>query len=1257
MNTIRLRGPVLNICALFMIGLVISLTFTHSAMAAGDAEISSFTNQGIADVTHVTGDLMLSVPLLNVPGVGGLEYPISLSYIGGGGIKMEQDASWVGLGWALSAGEVSRQVIGLPDDMESDSDGSLNVYMRVPARDERSRWEKFLDIFPMIVFAVASAFAFGILFSAFPWYINYAINVLLTAYDLYDDGKVSFERAVTMVVMTINVAARYVESLRTFASYASVVWGKAMNIYGKYKNIKSAISVVGYVFGEEKFSGKKVRDGFKSISGFLYDPDFQEAYKNNNYLVRDGGSPDFFVVGGIPRGGRMLMAHEETLDRFDSIDQAKFFLQTTPGLENVDITFFTDLPNCEYEDYISDLQRGWMEDEYGVDLKDDEAVACARYDEEIDMWVFTIADGTRYVFGDPSVPGSILRVIYKKEGMKYIQKHKDYWLYIPFWHQLYQRYPYSWKLTAILGADYVDGSPSPDLNPINSEGDNSGSWVAFTYQQLFTGSCGYFAGDTEEVPIGNSWYVHHRSLRDVSVLDTIQTPTHMAVFSTQSRSDGLEEGHALDDPPLVRNNAWYSNFNWYTGKFNDIYHPYTSWHIGDLDPNDCGWVDQWSSVTQPRDHLRRLDEINLFNKVDGSLQSTIRFNDGVSSRDMYYLMPGSEDSTAYPYKGKYSLERVDICAVDDVPFTIGQTRPVSCLPPYEFDYGEDLICNDRNVTLVDDTTTKTDKGSYARMIKQVDLSGSSCTHANLKIITNMDSSEGGDWKHPARTWIEVEDSDGNVIHTSDFQSSSGSDVTFDYYTGEHAVDDLTIRVMGYKCGGEYDRRHYRACWSGSVTPHNYLRSTKLKVIQTPSRGEDNPSYSRHKVDAWGLFYNEGGINQHNGPSTRQAMFKPEGMEAVNAWTLKGISWPNGVTTEIEYEPDTWFTSRGDATSPHRGHFTNYYNYIREPNNLAPALLGNLCEPNIGGGLRVSRLTECDRISGVCIETAYNYSLYDDDIGCQRTSGSSTIVPFSRGGIEDDNDQRRPSHMGSTQGTGEILYNQVSVRNNISTGHSTYYYVTSDSTPTTTDFAIDYDAFDGPSGEGFKDFESMGGSGYTDRSWARGQEYRIEFWSDDPGEGKDGLLKEVNRRYQAREHFLWFFGDSKVSGNNPITNEEETINFNNNNYGFSSGWTDLVEQEAIFYDAIGGGAVIKRTTTEFDEGLGLPTQITEHDGSRRKITTYDYAHDHYLSMAKRHMLNQIYQINIYEDEVGPNSVLFSATTEYGEFDKEGAPLSG
>ena len=77
-------------------------------------EAAAFEPVDATDMVNlVTGDFTYVLPLLNVPSPEG-GYPIALSYHAG--IAMDQEASWVGLGWSLNPGAINRSVNGYPDD-------------------------------------------------------------------------------------------------------------------------------------------------------------------------------------------------------------------------------------------------------------------------------------------------------------------------------------------------------------------------------------------------------------------------------------------------------------------------------------------------------------------------------------------------------------------------------------------------------------------------------------------------------------------------------------------------------------------------------------------------------------------------------------------------------------------------------------------------------------------------------------------------------------------------------------------------------------------------------------------------------------------------------------------------------------------------------------------------------------------------------------------------------------------------------------
>lgn len=76
----------------------------------GQPEMQAFQSVNSNNMVDLfTGDFSYNIPLLDAGG-----YPIGLSYRGG--VSMDQESSWVGLGWNINPGSIVRNVRGLPDD-------------------------------------------------------------------------------------------------------------------------------------------------------------------------------------------------------------------------------------------------------------------------------------------------------------------------------------------------------------------------------------------------------------------------------------------------------------------------------------------------------------------------------------------------------------------------------------------------------------------------------------------------------------------------------------------------------------------------------------------------------------------------------------------------------------------------------------------------------------------------------------------------------------------------------------------------------------------------------------------------------------------------------------------------------------------------------------------------------------------------------------------------------------------------------------
>lgn len=103
--------------------MILSLTFQlvfpvyAQALTTGPSqpEVQSFEPVGTTEMVDMfTGDFTYNIPLMDVEG-----YPINIAYHSG--VTIEQEASWVGLGWNINPGGINRGMRGLPDDFKGDT--------------------------------------------------------------------------------------------------------------------------------------------------------------------------------------------------------------------------------------------------------------------------------------------------------------------------------------------------------------------------------------------------------------------------------------------------------------------------------------------------------------------------------------------------------------------------------------------------------------------------------------------------------------------------------------------------------------------------------------------------------------------------------------------------------------------------------------------------------------------------------------------------------------------------------------------------------------------------------------------------------------------------------------------------------------------------------------------------------------------------------------------------------------------------------
>lgn len=107
----------INIKLLACIGLLFWNIKDVEAQQTGptNPDFYGFEPVDASDMVNVmTGDVTYTIPLLMVPGPGG-GYPVTLSYRSG--IGVDQESTWVGMGWRLTPGGIHRRTNGVADDV------------------------------------------------------------------------------------------------------------------------------------------------------------------------------------------------------------------------------------------------------------------------------------------------------------------------------------------------------------------------------------------------------------------------------------------------------------------------------------------------------------------------------------------------------------------------------------------------------------------------------------------------------------------------------------------------------------------------------------------------------------------------------------------------------------------------------------------------------------------------------------------------------------------------------------------------------------------------------------------------------------------------------------------------------------------------------------------------------------------------------------------------------------------------------------
>ncbi len=135
-------------------------------------EMQAFSSvNGSNMVDLFSGDFSYNIPLLDVGG-----YPVSIGYQSG--ISMDQEASWVGLGWNVNPGTITRNLRGIPDDFN----GSDSIRKITSIKDNKTIGVSAGGDVEVAGFPLSLGAGLGIVHNNYKgWGLEYTTNVSLSA--------------------------------------------------------------------------------------------------------------------------------------------------------------------------------------------------------------------------------------------------------------------------------------------------------------------------------------------------------------------------------------------------------------------------------------------------------------------------------------------------------------------------------------------------------------------------------------------------------------------------------------------------------------------------------------------------------------------------------------------------------------------------------------------------------------------------------------------------------------------------------------------------------------------------------------------------------------------------------------------------------------------------------------------------------------------------------------------------------------------
>jgi YD repeat-containing protein len=882
----------LTILITFFSQLVLSEPTYALSEGPSQPEAMQFEPVDATDIVNLsTGDFVYNLPLFEVPGPEG-GFPINISYHAE--IGLNQEPTWVGLGWALNPGAINRVINGYPDDykgakIETEYESEtvrgggvgLNISYGPPGVGMGVGFgydsQKGFGVNSISVSVEIPGANVGLSFSvgkggysvgasymhgAGPSAARLGVSAGSQGFNL--NGGISDSRFSSR----LNLLGFSLNSQGGGASFsvASTGFSSQSQMSGEGSLTSRSISIPiplpkGFFITLSYYDWKwKLHEKYFEYSyGYLYQEEYHQSthYRKkyerhtrsnalfasqDNYSVNSHG-----ISGGFKPFTRQsfVLYDESKNEKKGKLKREESGFGPYNGNNNVYFRFLND-PGLNYTTYIHPMDEHFFSDFYGRQnsLRHSSKQITPIYRTETGKLIgFKIhdIDGKMYEFMKP---------VYNRFMYSYSKNDRD--TFIETKTSMATPYAVNWLITAIKGPDYVDRGNLDEL-----DGDDWGYWVKFTYEaqenfQLWRSPYENFSEGTHDTDTES----FSTGLRDVIFLEEIETPTHIAKFV---KSKSKNRNFPTQATAVKLSSLRFTHNGSYATHYID----------GD-------WTHQLDSLTTNPTILH----VNAFYSTDWGYSCGDEDEDEDGRGEYEYISHSLKKSQiSYTYEA----------ATD-------RTKIIEHVTP------NDATDQCGNPASMDDITAMFYVGNVlntnqqlAKQLDRIDLYEKNNLSVKIKSV-------GFEYD-----WSLCED-------TPNSKAANG---------GKMALKKIQF---------------YGENLSKAMPPYEFEYANGA-----PAGTGLNPDYSTNKWDRWSVYKLEGSRHRHLAEQSTETVGGVAKKDYGAAWSLTQIKTPTGGSIEIEYESDDYYWVDEVIDFSHALTQPLYYKSSRNTIVVNDKILNNLYE--------------------------------------------------------------------------------------------------------------------------------------------------------------------------------------------------------------------------------------------------------------------------------------------------------------------------